>query len=171
MTTLLICGSRAATPVMLEYARRCVERAYHQGWSLIVGDAIGIDAAVAQAAIDCFDLHPTPKDDPGNEHLWTLCSIFGLAEKPRHGILGTGIAYTQLKEFTRQINYTSGSSNRRYARMYEERVPVTTYRQRDEFMVLRADKVMGIWNGTSKGTLAVFEYAQSKGKEAWLKRP
>lgn len=46
MTTLLICGSRTATPAMLDYARRCVERAKIRGYSIIVGDAEGVDAAV-----------------------------------------------------------------------------------------------------------------------------
>lgn len=46
---LLICGSRAASPAMLDYAIGCVERAQANGWTVIVGDASGVDAAVVQA--------------------------------------------------------------------------------------------------------------------------
>jgi hypothetical protein len=46
MITLLICGSRAATPEMIDYARRCVVRAKKRGYIVIVGDAEGVDAAV-----------------------------------------------------------------------------------------------------------------------------
>lgn len=46
MMTLLITGSRDASPAMLNYARRCVQRAKQRGWSVIVGDAHGVDAAV-----------------------------------------------------------------------------------------------------------------------------
>lgn len=45
-TTLLITGSRSASPVMLDYARRCVQRAKERGYTVIVGDAHGVDAAV-----------------------------------------------------------------------------------------------------------------------------
>lgn len=46
MTKLLISGSRKATHDMLEYARRCVQRADVMQWTIIVGDAEGIDRAV-----------------------------------------------------------------------------------------------------------------------------
>lgn len=46
MTRLLITGSRQATPAMLDYARRCVQRAKERGYTVIVGDASGVDTAV-----------------------------------------------------------------------------------------------------------------------------
>lgn len=50
MTTLLICGSRNATPAMLDYARRCVDRADELGWTVVCGDAEGVDDAVMHHA-------------------------------------------------------------------------------------------------------------------------
>jgi hypothetical protein len=44
--TLLICGSRAATYEMIDYARRCVMRAKERRYAVIVGDAEGVDLAV-----------------------------------------------------------------------------------------------------------------------------
>lgn len=46
---LLICGSRKATPAMLDYARRCVIRAKENDWQVICGDADGVDFAVMNA--------------------------------------------------------------------------------------------------------------------------
>jgi hypothetical protein len=43
---LLVTGSREATPDMLAYTRRVVERAKARGWSVVVGDVEGVDAAV-----------------------------------------------------------------------------------------------------------------------------
>lgn len=48
MTTLLITGSRQASPAMLEYARRVVLRAAQLEWGIVVGDAEGIDAVVME---------------------------------------------------------------------------------------------------------------------------
>ena len=48
-TTLLIAGSRRASPVMNDYARRVVKRASQLAWTVIVGDnPNGIDTTVAQ---------------------------------------------------------------------------------------------------------------------------
>lgn len=67
MTNLLICGSRDATPAMLDYARRCVVRARENGWHVIVGDASGVDTAVIA---ECM-LTLTP------------VTVYGITEKPR----------------------------------------------------------------------------------------
>ena len=40
---LLITGSRDATPGMIEYTKKVVDRANKLGWFIIVGDAPGID--------------------------------------------------------------------------------------------------------------------------------
>lgn len=50
MTTLLITGSREATPAMLDYARRCVDRAFELNYEIIVGDAEGVDECVMKHA-------------------------------------------------------------------------------------------------------------------------
>lgn len=127
-----------------------------------MGDAKGVDAAVAQAAIDYYPVHAEqPEDD-----LYIYCTVYGLDEKPRHGITGRGVQYIQLRRIEhREI---TGSSSRRYARIYIEECK--TYKRRDEVLVNNSDKVMCIWNGTSKGTKAAYDFALQLGKECWLKR-
>lgn len=50
MTHLMIAGSRAATPPMLAYARRAVQRAQQRGYTILVGDnPQGVDLAVVRA--------------------------------------------------------------------------------------------------------------------------
>lgn len=49
---VLVTGSRAVNKAMLEYARRCVNRAKDLGYSIIVGDAPGIDQAVIRQCDD-----------------------------------------------------------------------------------------------------------------------
>ena len=67
MYSLLICGSRIATPQMLELARRVVQRASELGWTILVGDAAGIDAEVICACeslklpAKCFGISPQPR--------------------------------------------------------------------------------------------------------------
>jgi predicted Rossmann fold nucleotide-binding protein DprA/Smf involved in DNA uptake len=43
---ILITGSRDASPAMIAYAKKVVERAKLRGYSIIVGDASGVDDAV-----------------------------------------------------------------------------------------------------------------------------
>ena len=65
---LLIAGSRHATEVMLQAARKAVERAKANGWAIHVGDAEGVDAAVVAACNElgvnyvCFGLGPKPRN-------------------------------------------------------------------------------------------------------------
>lgn len=73
MTKLLICGSRLATPEMLDYARRCVERAAKKEWMIIVGDAEGVDTAVIDHAYKLGLVH----------------IVYGL-KQPRHTSPGMG---------------------------------------------------------------------------------
>ena len=48
-TTVLIAGSRDATPQMLDYARRAVRRAKERGYMIMVGDnPQGVDMAVVR---------------------------------------------------------------------------------------------------------------------------
>ena len=49
---VLITGSRQVNPNMLAAVRKVVEIAKSQGWTIIVGDAPGIDAEVIQACDD-----------------------------------------------------------------------------------------------------------------------
>lgn len=44
-----------------------------------------------------------------------------------------------------------------------------SYTHRDEYMVEHADLVMCVWDGTSRGTKHVFDYAKSLNKQAYLK--
>lgn len=47
---VLITGSREASPRLLSIACRAVERAQANGWSIIVGEANGVDATVVETA-------------------------------------------------------------------------------------------------------------------------
>lgn len=64
---LLICGSREASPAMLDYARRCVYRALEVGHSIIVGDASGVDTAVVIACLS----------------IGVPCTVYGIYDHPR----------------------------------------------------------------------------------------
>jgi uncharacterized phage-like protein YoqJ len=154
--TILICGSREASPVLLDYARRATLRALENGWWIIAGDAVGIDQAVAETVRDHFH----HKDE-----MMLGMRVYGLGDAPRHGVMQHPVDYCKLRNYNERT--TSGSAGRIFLREYV--IPVKTYQQRDECMVRLADKVLCIWNGMSKGTLAVYEYAESLEKEAWLK--
>lgn len=66
---LMIAGSREATPAMLVAAVELIENAAAQRWYVMVGDAQGIDAAVAQAC----------------ERLFVPYCAYGLSLKARNG--------------------------------------------------------------------------------------
>jgi hypothetical protein len=54
-TSVLIVGSRSASPQMLDYARRAVRRAKERGYTVMVGDnPQGVDMAVVR---ECRRLH------------------------------------------------------------------------------------------------------------------
>lgn len=67
MTKLLITGSRQATKEMLAYACFAVERAKELGWTIIVGDAEGIDHQVLykccwlEVPFRFFGITPVPR--------------------------------------------------------------------------------------------------------------
>lgn len=129
MTTLLICGSREATPAMLGYARRSVTRAKANGWHLIVGDASGVDEAVIRMAI--AEEVPT--------------QVCGITAVPRH-----------CADENWFFSYIRIQGN---------------YLARDRAMVEKADCVLAIWNGQSRGTKYTYDYAVKCGKRAWLELP
>lgn len=55
--------------------------------------------------------------------------------------------------------------------MYNEVIKIDSYRKRDEYMVKQADRVMCITTAKgTPGTMAVYRYAESLGKEVWLWR-
>lgn len=168
--TILLCGSRTATPTMREFAATCVRRAFLAGYSVICGDALGVDQWIAESAILYLPQHSAVQADtsPDALNLWTLCDVYGLADTPRNGVQGRGIAYQRLQDHNVQRWVTS--ANGRYVTGYTERVTIGGYRDRDEWMVRHADMVLCLWNGNSKGTYHVFEYASAQGKPAYLWR-
>lgn len=72
---LLITGSRDASPAMLDYARRVVERAKVNGWEIVVGDASGVDSAVIEACCvlgvtyQVFGITPDPRNGPKGNYV------------------------------------------------------------------------------------------------------
>lgn len=64
---VLICGSRDASPFMLDIAHYAVQRAKVKRLIVTVGDASGVDAQVVQSCIDldvpfvCFGITPVPR--------------------------------------------------------------------------------------------------------------
>lgn len=50
-------------------------------------------------------------------------------------------------------------------------LPLRNYTDRDHYMVELADVVIAIWNGDSRGTRSVYEYAMQIGRDAHLYRP
>ena len=141
MTILLISGSRHATDLMQAYAVKCVQRALDNGWSLIAGDAIGVDALVARLVCPI-------QDDSAPD---VLLTVYGIQDEPRNHAQGHHVAYKNIYD------------------VQQFGIHVTDYTTRDRYMVHVADYVMCIWNGDSKGTKAVYEYAKEIGKQAWLK--
>lgn len=161
MTRLLICGSRDTTDAMLTYARNCTLKAIDNGWSLLTGDAIGVDKAVAETVA------PMYTDLDGLPRLWL--KAYGIQDAPRHAVTSSSIDYYNIlgKRYMERIT-TYGKHDVHV--WVVPRLVVVDYATRDQYIVYAADKVMCIWNGTSKGTIAVYKFALSLGKEAWLKR-
>ena len=76
---LLITGSRGASAAMLKYARQIVAETKAKGWTIIVGDAAGVDAAVITAC----------------DRLGVPVIVYGAFEKMRRRTTtGTNIAVT-----------------------------------------------------------------------------
>lgn len=158
---LLIAGSRDITEGMRVWARQAVERAKARQWTIIVGDAVGVDAEIAEAAKaltdDSLDLDGMPR-------LW--CQIYGITAAPRHGVLGAGIGYVQAKQWPNKTTTTYGS---RDVHIYvQPGRPITSYYARDEYLVDIADAVLCIWNGVSPGTRRVYALADQRGKPCWM---
>lgn len=160
-TRLLISGSRDATPQMLDWARQAVSRAKARRWTIIVGDAVGVDAAVTRAALDLSDdsmlLDGLPR-------LW--CQVYGLESAPRNGVVGAYMNYTRLTKYPDTQTVTYGS---RDLHVYVTAgKPITTYAERDRYMIDQAHVVLCIWNGRSPGTRKVYEQAHRANKLCWI---
>lgn len=167
MTTILICGSRDASPDMLTYARNCVQRAIDQNMFVLFGDAPGVDCAVAEAVRDLYQ---------HEDEMMLGGRCYGIQPEPRHGIVSSRIDYSNIlgKRVVERTQYETGSASRRYVRMYEKELyTVKSYRERDRYMIglPEVEKVMCITSmkGTP-GTQAVYRMAREAGKECWLKR-
>lgn len=120
---VLISGSRFIDNAV-NYVNALVLRIKTLGYSVIVGDAPGIDFLVMQA---CSENN-------------VECLVHHIAELPRNFVTGC------------EMEMVSGN-----------------YTKRDEYMVGKADIVMCIWNGKSRGTKHVFDYAKSLNIEAYIK--
>lgn len=68
---LLICGSRATTPAMIEKVDETVRWARNNGWSIICGDAPGVDHRVQLAACPAI-VQPE------------MLRIYGINDAPRY---------------------------------------------------------------------------------------
>lgn len=157
---MLICGSRDANDAMRQYARNCVAAALERGYWIIAGDAVGVDCAVAEAVRDLFH---------HEDEMVTAMDIYGWGSQPRHRVMCDRFDYYNMQNQTvTERIITRGS---RDLHIYDKRTTITNYRERDAYMVRRADSVMCITSlkGTP-GTLNVYRMAQQTGKECWLMR-
>lgn len=119
--TILICGSRVADTKLKYLADMTVKYCKSKGYSVICGDALGIDSQVWWSCVQ--------QDVP--------FMVYGVAALPRNN---------------------APMDN------YEIVRPARNYEQRDNYMASRANVVVAIWNGVSKGTVRVAQYALSQGK-------
>jgi ribonuclease HI len=88
-TLILIAGSRYATPAMLDYARRVVQRAHSQGYTLLVGDhPQGVDQAVVETC----------------RRLKAKVVVAGIDHRPRNG----GCAHGEYIQINRDIYRAMG---------------------------------------------------------------
>ena len=120
---LLVTGSRNASPAMIAYAKSVVAKAKALGWSVIVGDAEGIDAAVIS---EC-------------DRLAVPVSVHG--------------AYSRLRRRT--------FTGKNY-------IHAGNYIERDRLMAEKCDVCYAVWDGTSRGTKATYDFAVALGKDAHI---
>ena len=143
-------------------------RAFANDWSIICGDAVGVDQAVAEAVRDFAPVPEIAHFERFTDPLWEVwLRVYGLDEQPRHGVVGGKVAYTQMRYM--QVWRESGSGRRKY--LHGHQVPVKKYEQRDQVLIQEADCVLVIWNGRSRGSQNVAAMARAAGKECWLRTP
>jgi hypothetical protein len=90
------------------------------------------------------------------EQWGTAYTAYGVWDKPRNNAKN----YCNVYDLVRQRLATVSNPT-----------PSQLYTERDRWLVEQADFVVCIWNGVSKNTLAVYEYAQQLGIEAQLCEP
>lgn len=117
---------------MVEYAWQCVHRAKERGYSIVVGDAEGIDLTVILSCLSMQVPFETHGITPQARCLHPVRASYANA----------------------QLNYHQHNTN---------------FLGRDRVMVNRADMVIAVWNGASRGTKYTYDYAVKQGKEAHLK--
>lgn len=72
---LLITGSRLASAEMLRYAQRLVDYANEREWSIVVGDAEGVDAMVIDECLTTgidytvYGITPEPRNGPNMHYV------------------------------------------------------------------------------------------------------
>jgi hypothetical protein len=137
MAKVLMSGSRNTTPEMLEIVQSTVWKLWWGHHEILVGDAVGVDAAVVKWA----------------EKLALPYMAYGITDQARNGATN----YLNVRD-----PLADGSAKYlRWARLFSER---------DKWMVDRADIVICISNVPStKGTLAVYRYANQLHKPAILR--
>ena len=140
---VLISGSRYATREMLNVVCAVLHRIRYYADELIVGDAHGIDAEAVRLA----------------EQLNVPYTAFGIWNKARNGASSYVNVWCEVE---RRAGKIVGGQHKRAKVLYTHR---------DRFMVEQADIVVCIWNGTSTGTKAVYDYALELGKDAVLRQP
>lgn len=138
ITHVLIAGSRDASPEMLAYACRAVQRAHRLDWVILVGDSPkGVDLAVVR---EC-------------RRLKARAIVAGTGNVPRNG----GCRRGQYVKVARELYRSAGGDL------------LDGYAVRDRWLVDMCQHSLFIWNGYSPGTLAGYEYAVQRGKDAHLK--
>lgn len=138
ITHILIAGSRDATPEMLDYARRAVQRAHRRGWTILVGDnPNGVDLAVVR---EC-------------RRLKARVIVAGIANFPRN----YGCKHGQYVKVVRDTYLGAGG------------LMLNGYAVRDRWMVDMSQHALFIWDGSSPGTKAGYDYAVQRGKDAHLR--
>jgi hypothetical protein len=138
ITHVLITGSYEASPQMLAYARRAVQRAHQLGWTVLVGDnPKGIDLTVVR---EC-------------RRLKAKVIVAGIANFPRN----FGCKQGHYVKVARDLYRSAGGEL------------FGGYAVRDRWLVDMSQHALFIWNGHSSETLAGYEYAVQRGKDAHLK--
>mgnify|MGYP001139953306 CR=1 FL=1 len=126
---------------MAKYVFSVVQRAKKQDLRLVVGDnPRGVDAATIKAATR-YGVDTT---------------VYGSGKEPRNRTVADSEACRYVQVMREEVD-----GEKRSAR-------VATHAERDRQMVDGADRVLTVWNGKSKGTRAVYEYARDSDKDVHL---
>jgi ribonuclease HI len=123
---LVVSGSRhGVNDYMRSGISRLVRDAQRFGWTLLVGDASGVDEEVIRVA----------------DKIGATVLVVGMTEHPRNGGSKQPDSYIIPVKVEDRRGYSA----------------------RDRWMIRQAHKFVGIWNGTSRGTLNAFNTAKRLG--------